>query len=113
MDKEDLKEKIKAYFTACDNVKAVYTLPGLAEALGWSVQEIVDYPTDTDLSKLIEYAKLKCERSLVEASLGGRIDKMTANLLLKTHFGYKDKKEVEVRGKLTISKALDEIEKEL
>ena len=110
MDKDQLKEVIKDYFKNCDNLKSTYTLPGLAEALGWSVQEIMDYPIEGDFFKVIEYAKIKCENSIIDGALKGRVDKGTANIILKTHFGYKDKKEVEVKGKLSISKVLDELE---
>jgi len=110
MTKEELREILKNYFADCDNFKKTYTIPGIAEAMKWSVDDVLNYPSTGELSKMLDHAKLKCENSLISDALRGKIDKTTAQLILKTHFGYKDKKEVDVKGKINISSILDEIE---
>jgi len=113
MTKDEFRDTLKAYFLDCDTYKKTYTLSGLAEALKWSIDEVVTYPSDGKLSKMLDHAKLKCENSLIDDALKGKVDKTTAQLILKTHFGYKDKKDINLKGKINISSVLDEIEQAL
>lgn len=111
MEKDQLISLIKEYFLEAEtNPKVHTTLPGLAEHLCMTVDQLINFSEDDPNYPIIQRAKLKCENYLVNQSMSGRVDKSIANLMLKTYFGYTDKKELNVKGKINISSVLDEIE---
>jgi len=115
---KDIAGLISQFFHECDshNPKLPYTITGIAFALKVNTSDIIRYPEDGKYIEIINRAKLSCEKDLIERMFTGKIDKTTAALLLKNHFGYSDREnkppapEAPSTKKKTISELLNEQE---
>jgi len=97
-----MQKKIDKYFEDCDERKTKYTVPGLARALGFmSRASVWDYGNMPEFNDTIKSAMLKMEQQRAE-------DLLTENnpvgkiFDLKNNFGWKDEKNLNVKGDLKI-----------
>ncbi|MET3699524.1 DNA-packaging protein gp3 [Bacillus oleivorans] len=114
--KEELEEKISAYFYMCDThmqtmftkegqeisvpAPKPYTISGLAHFLGTNRQTLLNYEERDEFFDTIKRAKAKIE-AFVEESLW--TPKVTAGVIfnLKNNFGWVDKSELQQSGETT------------
>lgn len=100
---EEMNTLIEAYFTACDETKRPYTVPGLALALGFSSRSsLFDYATRNagheEFAATIKKAKLRIEAQRVEALVTCRGNPAGMIFDLKNNFGWRDQQNVELTG---------------
>ncbi len=100
---EDMQALIESYFTACDETKRPYTVPGLALALGFSSRSsLFDYATRNagheEFAATIKTAKLRIEAQRVEALVTCRGNAGGLIFDLKNNFGWKYQQNVELTG---------------
>ncbi|NCB04524.1 MAG: hypothetical protein EOM69_03270 [Clostridia bacterium] len=96
---EEMNTLIEAYFTACDETKRPYTVPGLALALGFSSRSsLFDYTARNagheEFAATIKKAKLRIEAQRVEALVMCRGNAAGMIFDLKNNFGWRDASEV-------------------
>jgi len=89
-DAKDMEEAINKYFEICDQTKEPYTISGICLALGMTRETLRQYAKIEKFSDLIKMAKLQVEnryekRALTDDKPAGAI------FLLKAHFGYSDR----------------------
>lgn len=91
---EDMESDIESYFQNCDANNIPYTIAGLASSLNEMCTETLRlYSHKDEYFATIKKAKQKCESSLVEQSLTGKVNPIVGMFLLKCNFGYKDKQD--------------------
>lgn len=94
--KEELQEKIDAFFLECDKKQDPYTITGLAMALNTSRETLCDYEEKDDYSDTVKAAKLKvqnyAEKMLFTA-------KPTGPIFALKNYGWTDKTVQEITGK--------------
>jgi hypothetical protein len=88
-NKEELKEKIDAYFEATDDNE--YTITGLALALDTCRQTLINYAKKPEYVDTIKKAKTRVEHSY-ELTLRRKGD--AGSIFGLKNFGWKDKQEV-------------------
>lgn len=99
----EVKTRATAFMVLCDRNGVKPTLPGLALAMGLSVQEMAQCPTRT-LMRAVQ----SIEDVTVQMMEDGRIPMAPGIFLLKNWFGYRDVSEV-VRSQRAIT-STEEIE---
>ena len=95
-NKQEVEERIAAYFNACITNDMRPFVAGLCAALGisrttwyyWGTGEKRDY------QDLVERTRAVMESIIEQYMLQGKINPVTGIFLLKNHFGYTDKNEV-------------------
>lgn len=98
--REELKEKIEAYFLSLKNDKGEYTRPptvtGLAVALDTNRETLCNYEEKEDYFDTIKEAKSRCEAWVEENALLGKANATFSIFNLKNNYGWKDKMEQEL-----------------
>lgn len=106
---EEFQTKCDEYFALCDQTEKPYTVPGLAYHLGFEHRNVFnqygrDYP---EFKGTVSRA-----RARIEAQRAGQLierEGSTQGLQfdLKNNFGYFDRQEIDVSGKISISGDLE------
>ena len=78
----------------------VPTVSGLAMALGMSRQALLDYQNKGEFLDTIKRAKQRIEAAVEQRLFGNNVTGVIFNL--KNNFGWKDKTETEVSGRMSI-----------
>jgi hypothetical protein len=98
--REELKEKIEAYFLSLKNDKGEYirppTVTGLAVALDTNRETLCNYEEKEDYFDTIKEAKSRCEAWVEENALLGKANATFSIFNLKNNYGWKDKMEQEL-----------------
>jgi hypothetical protein len=98
--REELKEKIEAYFLSLKNDKGEYirppTVTGLAVALDTNRETLCNYEDKEDYFDTIKEAKSRCEAWVEENALLGKANATFSIFNLKNNYGWKDKMEQEL-----------------
>lgn len=105
---EKLSKMIVDYFEECKERKVAYTMPGLAVALGVATETIRNYARRDEFFSIIKQARQYVEQYANEYLMSGS-PPVGALFLLKNHFGYKDRSEVEVNHKITMGNILAKV----
>jgi len=102
---EEMQEKIDAYFKEQDEMALrmslgfpVYTMTGLALALGTNRQTLVNYTEKEEFFYTIQKARAKVEECVETRMVGGAGNATGLIFNAKNNFGWKDKTEVENTG---------------
>jgi len=100
---EEMQTLIDGYFSACDETKRPYTVPGLALAMGFSSRSsLFDYATRNagheEFAATLKRAKLRIEAQRVEALVSCRGNAAGMIFDLKNNFGWRDQQNVELTG---------------
>ena len=102
-----LYEKRDDYLSEKRKQPLPYTIPGLAEHLVCFTEELLTYPKDGPLSKIIAFASQKCEVFLINGLVTGNISKSVGDVLLKLYFNTKKEDEEKPQS---ISDALNSLD---
>jgi len=101
---EELQAKIEAYFTKQNELQAdmlepmpIYTMAGLALALGVDRKTITNYSKDEEFFPAIKLARAKVEEMVEQRSLAG-LGTAGAIFNLKNNFGWRDSRDIEHSG---------------
>jgi hypothetical protein len=98
--REELKEKIEAYFLSLKNDKGEYirppTVTGLAVALDTNRETLCNYEEKEDYFDTIKEAKSRCEAWVEENALLGKANATFSIFNLKNNYGWKDKTESDI-----------------
>jgi len=117
----ELDRKVEEYFDLCDNhvlekitikkgneIKElipdpkIYTLPGLAEYLGYlnkdSIFNLRDRDADGMFSGVIKKAINRIERQYIEQAIKSKYNPTFIMFLLKCHYGYNDRSSIMLTG---------------
>mgnify|MGYP000698109732 CR=1 FL=1 len=121
---EEIKPKIKEYFEECEENDKPKTIIGLALALDLTRDQLIKYQEgkykklseeeEQKFHNTIKKAKEECERYAAE-QLFGNGTKSGVIFNLKNNYGWKDKKELEHSGGISLtqlSKKADELEED-
>lgn len=100
---EKLREAINKYFQETEHME--YTVTGLALAIGTTRETLDDYQQREGYKEIVKEAKLIVENSY-ELSL--RRNSKVGDIFALKNFGWKDKREVEHMGKMTLTDLVDE-----
>lgn len=102
---EVMQADIDAYFA--DGCEGFPTVTGLAIALDMTRKTLMEYEEDEEFGNTVKKAKARVEafieRRLYEANATGCI------FNLKNNFGWKDKNETELTGRLSIDQLLNQL----
>lgn len=95
--KEELQEKIDAFFAECEENNEPLTVTGLAIACDMDRQRLLNYSKDEEFYDTIKKAKEKIQAWVEKQLYNG---KATAGVIfsLKNNYGWKDKVETEISG---------------
>lgn len=124
---EALQGAIDKYFHACDNrtkevlengiistieAPAVYTVEGLALALGMDRRSLINYDKDARFFPIIKKAKIRCLAKHTEKALDGDVNTTFSIFLYKNNYGYRDRVEHKV-DVTTVSEEVRDLEGKL
>lgn len=99
---KEMQAKIDDYFSVCELKEKPPTISGLALALNMSRQGLCEYAGKNEFSDTIKKAK-----QMVEVHLEERLHESAptgAIFNLKNNFGWKDKTEQEVSGRVAVER---------
>lgn len=91
------QKKVNEYFESNEN--APFSLVGLSLFLGLDRKNLYNYRKDEKYNPIIKKAVEKCEDCLIKGALLGVYNVAMVIFLLKNHYGYSDKKEIDLEGK--------------
>lgn len=113
---EEVEQRVSEYFDACIQNSVRPGVEGMALALGTTRQTLLNWQNEgNQKGEIITRAKQMLAALLESWSMTGKINPVTSIFLLKNHFGYADKTEVEVapRNTLGVNMTPDEIAKRI
>jgi hypothetical protein len=123
-DPAKLEEKINAYFDWCDSqtrdvpqsrggIKVVYkayTIGGLCLYLGISKDTFSEYAKRPEFAETIKKARTRVETWTEEHAIMGDVNPLFSIFSLKHNFDWKDKREFEHSGNLSLTATLKDLE---
>lgn len=113
---EEVEQRVSEYFDACIQNSIRPGVEGMALALGVTRQTLLNWQSEgNQKGEIITRAKQMLAALLESWSMAGKINPITGIFLMKNHFGYADKTEVEVapRNTLGVNMTPDEIAKRI
>lgn len=106
-DIDGIEKRIQYYFEYCINNSIRPGVEGMCLALGTSRQTLLNWQNEGGKKgELIDRAKQLIAALLENWSVTGKINPVTAIFLMKNHFNYVDKAEVEVAPKQALGEHL-------
>ena len=106
---QELENAVNEYTEYCKEEEKIFTVTGLAAHLGVDRKTIYNYNKRQGFSTALKHAILKAEATLEQHLLKGK-NQVGAMFALKNHFGWKDKKQVDVNKNETITHVMSELE---
>lgn len=108
---EEMQPLIDKYFDDCDARGEPYTVPGIADDLGFeSRQSLFDYGKKPEFSYTLKKAKQRIERQRNITMLKGEGSAAGHIFDLKNNFGWVDKTETEHTGNIVFNANATDIE---
>lgn len=93
---EEVEQRVTEYFDACIQNSIRPGVEGMALALGVTRQTLLNWQSEgNQKGEIITRAKQMLAALLESWSMSGKINPVTSIFLLKNHFGYADKSEIE------------------
>lgn len=93
--KQELQEKIDAYFIYCEDNKRPYTIAGIASFLDVSRQTIYNYSYKEEFFDIIKKARDKIMAYIEEEAI---IRGNAGTIFVMKNYGYTDKQEVSIES---------------
>ena len=104
-DAEVMQRDIDAFFDRCDAEEEPYTITGLAMALNMTRTTLCEYAEKGEFSVTVKKAKCRVENDYEKAL---RRNGRAGEIFGLKNFGWKDKTETELTGKVSIDTIPDE-----
>ena len=95
---EEMQKAVDKYFDECDQKDELYTMTGLAIALGMDRRSLVNYASRDEFFLTIKRARDKVEAKIEELSMRGKINPTMAIFNLKNNFGWRDQSQLDINA---------------
>ncbi len=102
-DVKALQTRITAYFKVCDRDNRIYTIGGLAEALGVVRQTLLNYEGKPEFLDTIKKAKTRIEARIEEMGLLGKVNSTFAIFWLKNNAGWRNEQHIKSESEVKIA----------
>jgi hypothetical protein len=89
------REQLEEYFEKCQTTDLLPTITGLAVHLGTDRKTLYNYKSKDTFSPLIKEALTRCENTIEQLALQGKLNPAMSIFSLKNNYGWVDKTEVD------------------